>query len=481
MASKTVSLLAEESLERIHRESLRILENIGVRCENARCRDVLRRAGARASAGTDIVRLPAAMVEEALAQITKRFDLVHPDGTRFTIPDGVSRVGTRVKMPKVLDYKATSYRPPSRQDVINLCEITNALAGAEITVAIQYPSSDVPRAIDVADTLGLVFALTGHISMCAPGSVDDARTSLDLAMVAVGTDSLDRDPGTWVEINTTTPLVLGDREGDIILHVAGRHCPVDVAPMPIAGVATPATLAGNLVLGNAEALFLTTLTNAVWPGAKVMFSTCGSLMNMRTANLSMGNAESCLLESAETALAHRYGVATYKMGGYSDSQSPDIQAGIEKALTALTLGQSGADLVIMGGPLNNAAHHTYEQVVVDHDIWEMTQRLTREIVVDDDTLAYDLIAKVGPGGSFLGEKHTRRAIQGGEHYYGGSFNHTGRAGEEYSMLARAHARVEEILAAPGGYRAPSRSVRRIKDYVADHALAQGVEAPDWTR
>ena len=108
------------------------------------------------------------------------------------------------------------------------------------------------------------------------GDVDDARTSLDLAMVAAGSDDMEHDPGTWVEINTTTPLVLGEREGDIILHVAGRHCPVDICPMPIAGVATPATLASNLLLGNAETLFLITLTNAVWPGAKVMLTTTGS-------------------------------------------------------------------------------------------------------------------------------------------------------------------------------------------------------------
>ena len=480
MASKTVSLLSEAALERIHGESLRILECVGVRCENARCREILQQAGARTLGQSDVVRLPAGMVEEALAQSTKRFELVHPDGTRFTVPGEAPRVGTRVKMPKVLDFKAAACRPPMRQDVINLCEITNALPGAEITLAIQFPSSDVPLEIDVADTLGLVFALTGHLSVVAPGNVDDARTSLDLAMAAVGTDSLERDPGTWVEINTTTPLVLGDREGDIILHVVGRHCPVDVGPMPIAGVATPATLAGNLVLGNAEALFLTTLANAIWPGAKVIFSTCGSLMNMRTAYLSMGNAESCLLESGEIALARHYGFATFKMGGYSDSQVPDIQAGIEKALTAITLSQSEADLVIMGGALDNAAHHSYEQVVIDHDIWEMAQRLSREIEVNDDTLAYDLIASVGPGGSFLGEKHTRRTLQAGEHYYGGSFNHTGRAGEEYTMLARAHERVEEILAASAGYRAPVEVVARIKEYVFDHAKALNVEAPEWT-
>ena len=480
MATKTVSLLSRDALDRIHAESLKILENIGVRAENAACRDVLTRAGAKAVGQTDVVRLPAAMVEEAMAQITGQFELVHPSGERFPVIDGPVRVGTRVKMPKVLDYGATAYRPPRRQDVIDLCRITNALDRAHFSVAIQYPCSDVPPQIDVADSLGLVFAVTGHLSMCAPGTVDDARTSLDVSMAAVGSDDLENDPGTWIAVNTTTPLVLGDREGSIILHAVGRHSPIDVEPMPVAGVATPATLAANLALGNAESLFLSTLANTIWPGAKVIFSTCGSIMNMRTANLSMGNAESCLLASAETALAHYYGVATYQMGGYSDSQLPDVQAGIEKAMAVLNLAQSDADLVIMGGPLNNAAHHSYEQVVIDHDIWEMAQRLSTEIVVDDETLAYDVIAEVGPGGSFLGKAHTRRHIQAGEHYYGGSFNHTGRAGEQYTMLARAHQRVEEILARPFEYGAPPAAVQRIKDFVRDHAKSKGVAPPEWT-
>ena len=68
----------------------------------------------------------------------------------------------RVKMPKVLDYGAAECRPPRRQDVIDLCRIINALPGAEFTVAIQYPCSDVPPEIDVADSLGLVLAITGN-------------------------------------------------------------------------------------------------------------------------------------------------------------------------------------------------------------------------------------------------------------------------------------------------------------------------------
>lgn len=480
MATKTVSLLDRTALDQIHRDSVRLLEKVGVRVENAGCRDVLLKAGARAVGQTDVVRLPASMVKEALTQATKTYDLLGPGGQRISLGDGRQHAGCRVKMPKMLDYGATELRPPRRQDVIDLCRIFNALPGTEFSCAIQYPCTDVPAEIDVVDSMGLELAITGKLSLCAPGNVDDARTSLDLAMVALGTDDLDRDPCLFAEINTTTPLTLGDREGSIILHIVGRHCPVDFCPMPIAGVATPATLAGNLLLGNAEMLFLCTLANAIWPGVRVLAATTGSLMNMRTAYLSMGAAETCLLSSGEVALAKYYGMPCARMGGYSDSQWPDVQAGIEKAMAILLLAQAEADLVTMGGPLDNAGHHSLEQVVIDHDIWEMAQRLTREIVVDDETLAYDMIARLGPGASFLAERHTRKAVQSGEHYLGGSFNHIGRAGEEYTMLARAHQRVEEILAQPFEYGASPDAVRRIKDYVRDHAREKKVAAPEWT-
>ena len=479
MTRKSVKLLDVSALEKIHQESLRILENIGIRVDDPECIRILRKAGAKVVGQSNVVLLPGPMVTEAMAQITKKFELVHPTGERFWIPDAAPRVGTRVKMPKILDYGAMSCRPPCRQDVINVCRITNALPRTEFSVAIQYPSSDVPSELSVVDSLGLVFAITGKLSMCAPSTVEDARTCIDLSEVAVGSDDIANNPGTWIAVNTTSPLYLGEREGSIIRHVVGRGVPIDIEPMPVAGASTPFTLAGTLLVGNAEALFLCVLANAIWPGIKIIHSTCGSIMNMKAASLSMGGPETCLISSGEVALAQYYGMPSFRMGGYSDSWYPDVQAGIEKAMATLILAQSGADMVIMGGPLNCAAHQSYEQVVIDHDIWEFAMRCVAEIEVNDGTLAYDTVAKVGQAGSYIAEDHTLRFVRSGEHYYGGSYNHTGQPGEENTMLVRAHERVLNILGQPFKYRAPDSSVTGIKQYVRDYARHLKVDVPEW--
>jgi len=57
----------------------------------------------------------------------------------------------------------------------------------------------------------------------------------------------------------------------------------------------------------------------------------------------------------------------------------------------------------------------YEKYVIDNEILGMVMRAVEGIKVDDDTLAFDLIKQVGPGGNFLTAKHTRRFMRS-EHY-----------------------------------------------------------------
>jgi trimethylamine---corrinoid protein Co-methyltransferase len=480
MTRKTMSVLDQAALERIHKESVRVLEDVGIQCDDVESARILCRAGAKAVGQTGVVRLPAPKVEEAMAQITKRFEMVHPSGERFWAPPPKPMAGTRVKMPKILDYGAVDCRRPARQDVINLCRLTNSLNGCKLSVSVAFPSSDVPAEIDIADTLSLVYGVTGHHTMFAAPTVEDARTAIDASIVATGSADTDNNPGMFMEVNTTSPLRLGAKEGGILRHIVSRHIPIDICPVCIAGGTAPFTLAGALLIGNAEMLFLCVLANAIWPGAKILHATTTSIMNMKSASISWGSPEACLLSSGEIALAHYYGMPSHRMGCYSDSYYSDEQAGIEKGAAELTLTLSGADFVYNGGPLNNAAHHSYEQLLIDHDIWEFCERAATEIEVNDETLASDAIRRIGPGGSYLSDDHTMQWLRSGEHYYGGSFNHTGRPGEGNTMLARAHRRVEKILSEPFKWGAPPDAVARLKQFMRDYARERGVPAPEWT-
>jgi trimethylamine--corrinoid protein Co-methyltransferase len=479
MQYKSVSLLDEGTLQRVQRESLRLLENVGVYVGDSDCVETLKKAGARVDGQSSVVRLPASMVLEAMAQLTGEFDLFGLRGQRLSLPRSRPSAGARVRMPRFLDYGAKENRLVRRQDSIDLCRVTSALPGYEWSVVIDAPACDGQPEIDYAEVMGLAYAIMGHPIMTAPTTEAGMEMCIDLATAASPAGDMDQAPNLLVCVNTASPLQMAREECRVLRRAVEAGVPIDVEPMTAAGATTPFTLAGTLMVENAEVLFMLCLANAVRPGAKVMESTVGSTMNMKGANLSLAAPEALLLASAEAALTRLHGLPVMRMGGYSDPYYLDIQTGIEKSAFTLMIVLSGADLVLMGGPLSNAAHQSCESLIIDHDIWEYVDRCTTEIVVDDSTLAYETAVEVGIGGSYFETEHTLRWLRSGEHYYGGSFDRSGRPGEEYTMLARARARTEEILSRPFEYGSPPEAVERIRRFLSDRAKTLGVEVPEW--
>jgi trimethylamine--corrinoid protein Co-methyltransferase len=479
MTYKTISLLDQGTLQRIQADSLRLLEEVGVYVGDPGCREILKRAGAKVVGQTDTVRLPRNMVLEAVDQLTGSFDLFDLHRQPLALPCERPMAGSRVRMPRFLDFGVTESRQVRRQDSVNLCRLTSALPGYKWSVVIDVPAGDGLPEMDYAETMALANAIMGHPVLTAPTTEEGMQMCIELATAASAGGDIDQEPSLLVCVNTTSPLQMAGEECRVLRCAVEAGVPIDVEPMTAAGATTPFTLAGTLMVENAEVLFMLCLANVVRPGAKVMESTVGSVMNMKGANLSLAAPEALLLASAEAALTRLHGLPVMRMGGYSDPYYLDIQTGIEKAAFTLMIVLSGADLVLLGGPLRLAAHQSYESLVIDHDIWEFVDRCTTEIVVDDERLAYETAAQVGIGGSYFETEHTLRWLRSGEHYYGGSFDRSGRAGEEYTMLARAHNRVEEILSQPLAYGAPPDAVERIKQYLRDRARSVGVAAPDW--
>ncbi len=54
---------------------------------------------------------------------------------------------------------------------------------------------------------------------------------------------------------------------------------------------------------------------------------------------------------------------------------------------------------------------SYDKLVVDNEIIGMVMRAVDGIKVNDETLAFDLIKKAGPGGHFISARHTRRHMR----------------------------------------------------------------------
>jgi trimethylamine--corrinoid protein Co-methyltransferase len=175
----------------------------------------------------------------------------------------------------------------------------------------------------------------------------------------------------------------------------------------LAGSTAPITLAGMLALHNAELLAGLTLAQLVSPGTPVIYGSTSTSLYMKTGSPSIGSPELSLVVTATAQLARHYGLPSRGGGSLTDASSPDAQAGFESMMSLLTTVNSGMDFVLhAGGIVSSYLAFSYEKFVLDDEMCGMMRRYRRGIAVTPETLAYDLVAKVGPGGNFMVEMET---------------------------------------------------------------------------
>jgi trimethylamine--corrinoid protein Co-methyltransferase len=168
----------------------------------------------------------------------------------------------------------------------------------------------------------------------------------------------------------------------------------------------PATLAGALVLQNAEVLACVTLVQLLRPGAPVVYGSFTSNVDMRSGSPAFGTPEYTKAAQASGQLARRYGLP-FRSSNTTTSNTVDAQAVYESSMSLWGAVMGGANLVYhAAGWLEGGLTASFEKLVIDAEMLQMIAEYLQPIVIDDDTLALEAIADVGPGGHFFGSPHT---------------------------------------------------------------------------
>ena len=113
-----------------------------------------------------------------------------------------------------------------------------------------------------------------------------------------------------------------------------------------------------------------------------------------------------LMVAALTEMARYYKLPVFGTAGCSDAPRADVQFACEAAFSCFASALSGAHLVHDVGFFYHAERISCASVVLADEIVGMTRAFMRGFSVDEETLAVDLIDRVGPQGHFLTEEHT---------------------------------------------------------------------------
>ena len=228
-----------------------------------------------------------------------------------------------------------------------------------------------------------------------------------MAVVAAGSQEAFRAKPNFAYFTTyESPLRLADAPLENLMWAAEQGFPAICLGGPTVGLESPFTGASALVLHLASALAALTVVQLKKPGAAMAIGGLPSMMDLRTARPSYGSPEASLHSAAAADLARYLNLPFMGTAGASESKSIDTQAGVEAVLSVMLSALSGASLVHDVGFLDCADIGSLAYLVLVDEIIGMAARVMRGVQVDAKTIMFDLIKKVGPGGTFINQSES---------------------------------------------------------------------------
>ncbi|HEX74911.1 MAG TPA: hypothetical protein G4N93_07220 [Dehalococcoidia bacterium] len=400
--------LTKENLKQIDQTGRRILERIGVRIADSAFRDILKAAGAKVDSDNQRVRFEEGWLDEVLGRAPSCFTLYSRDGKNdIHLGEGNVYFGNGGRVFRILDMSTGGYRLTLLRDVANTAALVDKLDNIRFYIIACQAHDIKPANYHLLDFYYALNHTTKHVM----GGCDDLHGAEQMwklaSIIARGEERLREKPFVSVITNPISPLTIDSETLEILRFCVTHGIPTTCAPAPIAGATAPATLAGTLSQMHAEALAGVTIAQVFAPGAKVLYGAVATTMDLRKMEFTMGSVEMGMMNAAAVQLAKLYNLPIYASGGVTEAKRPDIQAGFEKSVSSLTVAMTGADFIhLTAGVIDSGNSISYEQYVIDNEIIGMTQRVLQGIKVNEDTLAYDVIEQVGPGGNFVAEEHT---------------------------------------------------------------------------
>ncbi len=410
--------LTTSQLESIHETALKVLHNVGVEVGDDAIRELLVGKGAKADGKR--VRFSRSVVEDALESAPSKFSL-YARGQQPTLELGAGQVylGTGGAAIRVLDSDQGGFRDSTLRDLAELARLVDNLANIHFFLR-PVIARDVPDDELDENTLFACLANTQkHVTMAASSPESVERLVQMSSIVAGGEEAFKERPFLSLTCSwMVSPLRVDTGVARILQRAVEQGLPVMLSSAPMAGSTAPASLAGLLTQVHAEELSGIVLSQAIRPGAPVLYGPVPAAASFRTMAYLGGAVESGLMNAAAVQLAHHIGLPIYTDAGLTEAKGADVQAGFEKATNVVLVALAGGDYVHhAAGMLDSMLGVSFEQYVIDNDICGMALRAREGIRVDEETLAEELIGKVGPGGNFLAQRHTVTMARSEEYFH----------------------------------------------------------------
>jgi trimethylamine--corrinoid protein Co-methyltransferase len=412
--------LTDLQIRQIYATSLRMLAELGMGDAPQTLTDQALKCGATINNMGRLCFSPA-MVEDIIDSACKSF-VLHGRDPQYSFEVGGDQVyfGTGGAAVQTLDLDSHIYRPSTLEDLYGFTRLADTLPNISWFTRCCVPTDisdmfdlDINTAYSLLrgtkKPVGTSFTIGEH--------VDPIVDMFD--WIAGGKGKFAQKPFCKAHISPIiSPMRYGEDAFDVALASIRRGVPINSITAAMSGATSPATIDGMLAASFAETLAALVMVNIFAPGFPMIFSNWPFVIDLRTGAFSGGGGEISLLNAGSAQLANFIGVPSGVASSMSDAKAVDAQMGMEKALSALACGLSGANMVYeSSGMMASLLGVSFEAFVIDNEMLSHVYRMIRGIEVTDETLAFEAMKNVISGaGHFIGETQTMEAMER-DYYY----------------------------------------------------------------
>jgi len=401
-------ILSDRQLEQLKSATLEILEEVGVHCPSRKAQAIYAEHGAHVDFESQVVKLPPDVVLEAMSHAPRYYTMgarspahdLKLDGTAmYCATDGCGV--------ETIDFATRERRPSVKDDVTKMARVADYLS----SIGFYWPivsAQDHPNTAPLHEVDASFNNTVKHVQTETVMDEGMARHAVEMAKVIAGDEATLRErPPLSSLVCTIAPLAQDEGGMESALVFAEAGLPVGFMSMANTGSTAPATVAGTIVIGDAEIVAAMVLIQMAHPGAPVYYSLMPGIMHPRTGAY-LGTAwEAELFYPVGVELAHMWGVPALAGIFGTDAPATGWGSAAESAACLLLCALCGAETGSGMGLLEGCTVLYPEELVLDTDIYHRVRIDAAGLDTGREALALDVIKAVGPRGHFLRQRHTR--------------------------------------------------------------------------
>lgn len=397
---------SEDGIKAIHNASIEVLEKVGVRVDEPEAFAKFKNHGCDVDGKSRVVKIPEYLVDYALGKVPSRIILYGRDRSkRMDLTDLNVYFGTGAGCPYVRILSGER-RNGTKRDAEDCVRVSDFLDHVDFAMACVVPGDQPDVSQDLHEFELLVRNTNKPMVAMAYKNGHGAKIAEMASVIVGGDEELRKKPIVALYTEPVSPLILEKDATRNFLDFAERGLPTVFVSSPVGGLTAPVTLAGLVTLNNVEALAGIVLGQITRPGTPMIHGGGTAVMDVYTAEPDNSGPEFPLAASAGAQLARFYGIPTWGHAGLTLSRDVDAQAVGDAVFNIMTTAFSGQNLVHDLGFMDTALTYSPEMLVICNDIVGKVKRFLKGIEVNNETIAFDVIERVGIGNSYLSDRHT---------------------------------------------------------------------------